>query len=499
MSLNIVLPHSTMMTHRMTYLFSRAFLCASLSAVALGFGAFATPAAAQINMEERPVLVITDEAMPSGQAAPGLPTAPIYQRPGKAPEISADEISGDAYFDQMQTPVGRKIDQMRADLFALQTRLNKISGDISQADRNNQQSAAKYNANVATINTALQSGTTPGNPRLVARLNEAQNALDEISQNITDVNGTSVRVAELSSMASFLLEAARSTYALSGAIEEDHMNLAQLEDQINGVIVLIDRLQIDTADTLSRTNAFLAGERDNLRTLSLGVSSGNMFGSSLRNRGYDAMSAGFMPAVAPASASMMPADDFMPMPDFAPAPRAPTPTFAPMPQSAPALRDNTLASGRRSAADRSNVYASPQNAPASFTQSSYTPPVARTTLPTAPMSQSMTQPMPMASAPSRQALAKIRFNRPDVNYEQPVYRAVSKALEQYPNANIELVAVTPQSDNAAQMAIETTRARRNAEDVMRSLEQMGVPAGKLSIGASQSPDAATSEVHVFIN
>ncbi len=393
-------------------------LCLAVSLAAGLVAGTALPAFAQIDMTEKPVLVITNDPVTPDVAA--VPTAPIYSRPSKAPEISPDQISGAAYFDQMQTPVGRKIDQMRSDLFALQTRLNGVAEAISSADTNNQQAAARYNASVATINTALQSGTTPGNPRLIARLNEAQDALDQISNNITNVNGTSVRVAELASMASFLLEAARSTYALSGAIEEDHVRLAQLEDQINGVLVLIERLQLESSDRLSRTNAFLASERNNLRTLSMGVTTGNMFGQSLRSRGFE--NAAFTQSPA-SSMSATPAG------------------FAPM-------------AGRTSS---------------------------------------------MTSAPSgRTPLAKIRFDRPDVNYKQPVYMAVNEALSRYPGANIELVAVYPQSGNAAQVAIENTRSRRNAEQVMRSLEEMGIPMDKINLSAAQSADARSSEVHVFI-
>ena len=401
-----------MKASRKTILLSALLLSAGLSGAAQ----------AQIDMNKKPVLVITNEPMTSGTPAStvsaGVPSAPIYNVPSKAPDITPDQISGAAYFDQTQTPVGRKIDQMRSDLFALQTRLGGVAEQISEADRNNQTNAAAYNASVATINTALQSGTTPGNPRLVAKLHEAEKSLDEIGNNVAKVNNTSVRVAELASMAAFLLEATRSTYALSGAIEEDHVRLAQLEDQINGVMVLIERLQLESNDRLSRTNAFLASERNNLRTLSMGVTSGNMFGRSLRGRGFD-------------QASYIPSTDSVSMQSTG---------YAPMPSSA----------------------------------------------------------IPAPLPTERKPLAKIRFDRPDVNYTQPVYMAVQEALQKYPSGQIEIVAVHPQSANAAEVAIEATRARRNAESVMRSLEQMGVPMEKITMSASQSPEARSSEVHVFL-
>src|SRR5690606_8435478 len=78
----------------------------------------------------------------------------------------------------------------------------------------------------------------------------------------------------------------------------------------------------------------------------------------------------------------------------------------------------------------------------------------------------------MASGP--RPLVKIRFDKPNVQYEQPVYMAVSDAMQKYPDARFEIVAVHPTGGNAAQVAIESTRARRNAEQVLRTLTQMGL-------------------------
>ena len=76
--------------------------------------------------------------------------------------------------------------------------------------------------------------------------------------------------------------------------------------------------------------------------------------------------------------------------------------------------------------------------------------------------------------------------------------AVNEAMQKYPNSRFELIAVTPSSGNAAQVAIESTRARRNAENVLRSLSQMGVDVNKIDLSTSQSAEAKSNEVHIFI-
>lgn len=85
-----------------------------------------------------------------------------------------------------------------------------------------------------------------------------------------------------------------------------------------------------------------------------------------------------------------------------------------------------------------------------------------------------------------------------MNYEQPLYLAVSEALDRYPQARFELVAIHPTKGNAAQVAIETTRAKRNAEKVLRSLTQMGLPSDQVDLSYAPSSDAKTSEVHLYI-
>jgi hypothetical protein len=46
--------------------------------------------------------------------------------------------------------------------------------------------------------------------------------------------------------------------------------------------------------------------------------------------------------------------------------------------------------------------------------------------------------------------------------------------------------------------IAQTTARRHAQDVMRSMTDMGVPATRLGVASTTDPAAAASEVRVFV-
>ncbi len=95
-------------------------------------------------------------------------------------------------------------------------------------------------------------------------------------------------------------------------------------------------------------------------------------------------------------------------------------------------------------------------------------------------------------------LVVIQFDRPDVAYEQPLYAAISEALAQRPNANFDLVAVTPARGSPSEMATASGRSKKNAERVLRALIAMGLPAERLNLGSQTSNTASDSEVHVFV-
>ena len=98
----------------------------------------------------------------------------------------------------------------------------------------------------------------------------------------------------------------------------------------------------------------------------------------------------------------------------------------------------------------------------------------------------------------RQPLAIIRFDRPNVNYEAALFTVVYTALEKRPNAAFDLVAIAPALSDPAKNALETSKSRRNAEVVLRSLVNMGLPADRVSLSATSSVEAQVNEVHVYV-
>jgi hypothetical protein len=104
--------------------------------------------------------------------------------------------------------------------------------------------------------------------------------------------------------------------------------------------------------------------------------------------------------------------------------------------------------------------------------------------------------MQMATAGT--PLVVVKFDHPDVDYQQILYAALNQALQNRPGANFQVVAVSPTRGTAASVQIAQSTARRHAQDVMRSMTDMGVPATRLNVASTTDPGATVSEVRVFV-
>jgi len=96
-----------------------------------------------------------------------------------------------------------------------------------------------------------------------------------------------------------------------------------------------------------------------------------------------------------------------------------------------------------------------------------------------------------AAFAERRPLVVIRFDRADVTYEPALYQALSRALERRPDAVFDLVAVSPAGG-------ASSSARANADAVLRSMTNMGLPMDRIAQATMSSPSASSPEVHVYV-
>jgi hypothetical protein len=343
---------------------------------------------------------------PAQRQVRSIPPSPAESNP--APTLSPAASGSSTIQSQSVTPgsptgteVGRKVQQIRDDVTRLQASIGQENGQLQTIRRDILQSSQRYHTTVGAMSAKLQAGTTPGNPNLVSQFNSAQADLDQVSSQLTKLNSLSTQVATSASQAAYLQENIQATYSLSGAVDEDHRQLGVLSLDLSRTAALIDRLQNEVSQDISRQVNYVADERRNLNVLAQAVRTGHMVGGSLSSIGGGA---------------------------------------------SPAAASSTTASSSIAARGR--------------------------------------------------PLVVIRFDRPNVDYQQTLYSVVNRALQREPKATFDLVAVTPQR-NAGQAAA-TTQARRNAEAVLRSLTGMGLPADRINLSSRTSSDARNNEVHVYV-
>jgi hypothetical protein len=230
-------------------------------------------------------------ATSSGAGAPGTlpPVAdygatpePVETQTAAAPSnsVSITPVQIEAGTDT-GTPVSQTVQQLRDQLSGLEQRLASGAQRLTDVRTANASSATTYQESKAQIMTRLQLGTTRGNPELVAQWNTAQSALDQLSANINTLNAIGTDVNTDSSSAHFVLDQIVATFNVSGAVDEDHRQLAVLEDETNQTIILIDRLLKSVADDIQRQTAYVANERANLTTLANGIKNGELYSADM--------------------------------------------------------------------------------------------------------------------------------------------------------------------------------------------------------------------------
>ena len=359
---------------------------------------------------------------PSGQASERIVVGPSPSEQQLQPTLSPPPSTVPQYSASLAAPnygaapaqpigatgtfVGAKVSQHATELQSLKSAIGNGNARFQQLRLVSEQNAQRYYAIVAAVSARLQIGTTPGNPVLVSQWNTAQSELDRILTDIAALNTLANDIAGQSAMSAYLVESISAAYGLSGAVEEDHRQLALIEDEVNRTVVLIDRLLNEIHETISRQTAYVNNERRNLTSLSLAVKNGEMFGPPLASRAFAA-------AVATRASAV---------------------------QSAASLGMNA----------------------------------------------------------NRQPLVVIRFDRPDVPYQQALYSALSQALDRVPMANFDVIAIAPNMGTPAQVALNTNESKRNAEQVFRSLTDMGLSGDRVTLSTATSSAVQTNEVHVFV-
>jgi hypothetical protein len=90
----------------------------------------------------------------------------------------------------------------------------------------------------------------------------------------------------------------------------------------------------------------------------------------------------------------------------------------------------------------------------------------------------------------------LRFNQSRIYYEQPLYNAVAKAVAMKPEVMFDVVSFRPRSGDTALRKAWQQRAATNMQQVVATLNTMGVPSSRLSLRYAEQSDIRYDEVHI---
>lgn len=369
------------------------------------------------------------------------------------------------------TVVGSRVNELMNEVIKLRDQVTTREGQVNDTRGIGASSAVQYYSAVGAIQARLQQGTTPGNPILLRQWDEAQQSLDQMSGAVSRLNTVSTDISGDASLGGYLLESIKAALQLSGAVDEDHAHLHQMQGVVAQQIVKTDRMKTEISGDLTRLNSYITTERNNMQTLAFAIEKGEFIGSSLASRPL-------MVTDAPVQVQPAPQQN-----QLAPAPYA-QPTM-------PVQSSSSMYGGSSAL-----VYPADMNARSGMGQgTALGAPGAAQHASYDPLTQNLST---LPDESSNQTLAIIRFTDPNIAYEKQLYTAVSSAIDQSPNALFTVVAVTPEAGNAAEIAMGTEAAQRHADDVKNSLVQMGLPPTRIAMSANGDPDARAAEVRVLV-
>ena len=95
-------------------------------------------------------------------------------------------------------------------------------------------------------------------------------------------------------------------------------------------------------------------------------------------------------------------------------------------------------------------------------------------------------------------LVVIRFDDPDINYEKTLFDAIGTTVDKKSDATFGLVAVAPIGKNEGETRINSSKVKKYAERVLRSMVSFGLPSKKVALTAKTSGDVVVPEVHIYV-
>jgi len=173
------------------------------------------------------------------------------------------------------TLVGQKVLSFRDELTELQTSIKQNNEELQKVRASVINNAVDYHNTTAAMEAKLQLGTTPGNPIMYQMLQKTQNNVVVMDENANTLNKIYNQAASDMSVVNNLQQSIRATYAVSGAVDEDHAHLRTLENECDQTALVINSLLSEVGNDYSRQVEYAATARHYLTSLDKAIKVGS--------------------------------------------------------------------------------------------------------------------------------------------------------------------------------------------------------------------------------
>ncbi len=213
--------------------------------------------------------------------------------------VNISEVSNTGTF------VGQKVLTFRNELSQLQTSIKENNAELQKLRSSVVNNALQYHKTIGMIEAKLQVGTTPGNPLMYEMLAKAQNNIQVMSTNSASLNQLSAKVAADTANTDYLVDAIRSAYSISGAVDEDHVQLRTLENEAGQTSILMHSLLNEINSDISRQQQYVETANNNIVKLSDAIRVGSYGVNNVPMGNLPVMGNAFSPRHAPKASPAM--------------------------------------------------------------------------------------------------------------------------------------------------------------------------------------------------
>lgn len=186
---------------------------------------------------------------------------------------SASSTTGTA---STSTIVGEQVQRLRGDFSHLKSNVAQRQQELSVARESAKRDSQTYIDTVTGLASRLKSGTTPGNPNLMAQWAQARSSLNHLIGDIDQLNQLSNQVAADISFATYLTKTTNNAFSLQGAVDEDHHKLTEIKNELDETNTELDALQKNVTDEITQQSETVNNETRNLAALAQAIKAGTL-------------------------------------------------------------------------------------------------------------------------------------------------------------------------------------------------------------------------------